>query len=147
MCPDSIPKTGTRSRTRMAQRGFSIVSAIFLLVIMAALGAFMLTFSNVQQTTSAQDLQGSRAYQAARTGIEWGLYKVLTPASPPGVATCTTASLGPLAGTLAVFTVNVLCTVSTYTEGSTTVSIYQITSTATSGAQSIERQLQVTAGR
>lgn len=48
-----------------------MVSAIFLLVVLAALGAFMVTFSNTQQLTSAQDVQGSRAYWAARAGLEW----------------------------------------------------------------------------
>ena len=58
-------------------RGFSIVSAIFLLVVLSLLGSLMLTFSTVQHITGAQDVQGSRAYQAARAGIEWGLYQLL----------------------------------------------------------------------
>ncbi|MCM8580609.1 MAG: hypothetical protein NFV56_14210, partial [Candidatus Accumulibacter sp.] len=63
-----------RRRTRstvIAQGGFALVSAIFLLVVLAALGAFMLTFSNTQQLTSAQDVQGSRAYWAAKGGVQW----------------------------------------------------------------------------
>ncbi|HEY6280567.1 MAG TPA: hypothetical protein VIW72_02070 [Burkholderiales bacterium] len=59
------------------QSGFLLVTAIFLLVILAALGAFILTISGTQQTGSALDVQGSRAYQAARAGIEWGSYQVL----------------------------------------------------------------------
>jgi len=58
------------------QNGFSIIAAIFILVVLAALGAFMVTISTTQQVGSALDIQGSRAYQAARSGIEWGLYKV-----------------------------------------------------------------------
>ena len=56
-----------------AQRGFAAIAAIFLVVVLAALGGFMLTFSNTQQLTSAQDVQGSRAYWAARAGLEWGI--------------------------------------------------------------------------
>jgi MSHA biogenesis protein MshP len=66
-----------------APRGFAIVTAIFLLVILAALGVGMLVFSKAQQTTSAYDVQGSRAYQAARAGIEWALYRRLNPFNNP----------------------------------------------------------------
>jgi len=52
------------------QSGFLLVTAIFLLVVLAALGAFILTISGTQQTSSALDVQGARAYQAARAGIE-----------------------------------------------------------------------------
>ena len=67
MCPESVKR----------HSGFSLVTAIFLLVILASLGAFIVTISGVQQTSSALDMQGSRAYQAARAGIEWGTYQVL----------------------------------------------------------------------
>jgi len=77
MCLDRItpclrrpPQRALRAVVR--QRGFSVIAAIFLLVVLAALGAFMLTFSTVQQTTGTQDLQGARGYQAARSGVEWG---------------------------------------------------------------------------
>ena len=66
-----------------AAKGFAIVTAIFLLVILAALGVGMLVFSKAQQTTSAYDVQGSRAYQAARAGIEWALYQRLNPTANP----------------------------------------------------------------
>jgi Tfp pilus assembly protein PilX len=59
------------------QSGFLLVSAIFLLVILAALGAFILTISGTQQTSSALDVQGARAYQAARAGIDWASYQLL----------------------------------------------------------------------
>lgn len=57
-------------------RGFAIVSAIFILVVLAALGAFIVNISTSQQIGSALDVQGVRAYQAAHAGIEWGLYRV-----------------------------------------------------------------------
>ena len=53
-------------------RGFAAISAVFLLVVLAGLGAYMLSMSNVQQLSSAQDVQGTRAYWAARAGLEWG---------------------------------------------------------------------------
>jgi len=59
------------------QSGFLLVTAIFLLVVLAALGAFILTISGTQQTSSALDVQGARAYQAARAGIDWASYQLL----------------------------------------------------------------------
>ena len=43
-----------------AQRGFAIVSAIFLLVALAALGGFIATVSTTQHIGSAQDFQGTQ---------------------------------------------------------------------------------------
>ena len=68
------------------QRGFSLPTAIFLLVVLAGLGAVMATFFTVQQQSSALDILGERAYQASRAGIEWGAFQVL-PASQDTFAT------------------------------------------------------------
>lgn len=109
------------------QAGFSLVSAIFLLVVLSALGAFMVSFSGVQHTSAARDILGARAYQAARSGIEWGAYQVLTPAYPAACPAIT--NLTGLAGTLAPFTVTVQCTRSLVTEGDTldNVAVYLLT--------------------
>jgi len=141
MCPDR-----NRSITHATQRGFAIVAAIFLVVVLAALGAFMLTFSSVQHITSAQDVQGTRAYQAARTGIEWGAYQALRNSSCP-LSTTLTAG-----GTQAGFSIVVQCnSFPSTTEGGNAVNMYQIISTASQGtvgsATYVERQLQATIGR
>ncbi len=147
MCPERTKPIAIRNAGRSAQRGFAIVAAIFLLVVLSALGAFMLTFSSVQHITSAQDVQGTRAYQAARTGIEWGAYQVLINSSCP-LSTSLTAG-----GTQAGFSITVQCNSfsSPYTEGGGTVSMYQITSTASQGtlgsATYVERQLTATIGK
>lgn len=138
-----------------AQRGFSIVSAIFLLVVLASLGAFMLTFSTVQHSTATQDMEGARAYQAARAGIEWGLYQVFqVPPSPAPAPDCPGASttLPALGGALAGFTVAVACTKTDHVEAGTAIRVYQLTSTASNGAaiaspRRIERELRVTVSR
>ena len=123
--------------------GFSLITAIFLLVILASLGAFIVTVAGVQQTSSALDVQGSRAYHAARSGIDWGTYQVLINSS------CTpTTTLTGMGGTLSGFTTTVVCSSSTQVEGGVTVQVYQITSTATQGTAGtidrVERQLQAT---
>ncbi len=111
------------------QSGFAAIAAIFLIVALAALGGYMVSFSNTQQITSAQDVQGLRAYWAARAGLEWAA----TAHSPPATAGCSAAST-----VLAIegFTVTVVCTMATYTDLGFTAGvnprIFQFTSTARS---------------
>ncbi len=147
MCPNSH----TTIHYRGNPRGFAIVSAIFLLVVLTTLGAFMVTFSTAQHATSTQDVLGTRAAQAARAGIEWGNYKVLTPVAAPAAAACTINPL-TLAGNLAGFTVTVACTTSgPFMENGNSITIYNITSTASMGTPGsstyVERQFQATIGR
>jgi MSHA biogenesis protein MshP len=111
------------------QRGFAAIAAIFLIVALAALGSYMVSFSNSQQLTSAQDVQGSRAYWAARAGLEWGIGKVSAVASPSAIdsATCTTAS--PIV--IDSFSVTVTCaTPVAYLEAGNPKYIVQISSIA-----------------
>lgn len=111
------------------QAGFSIVTAVFLLVVLAGLGAAILNISRVQHSTSAMDVQGARAYQAARAGVEWGLFQRLRVGGAycdPGPATSSFAL--PAGTTLSQFTVTVVCT---RTPGSVAeLDRYQIIATA-----------------
>lgn len=106
-------------------RGFTMVSAIFILVVLAALGAFMVSISTNQQTGSLLDVQGVRAYQAARAGLEWGLYRQLQAASCVGAT-----SFSPTASTLSGFTVTVACTATADPGGFGGPTGYTITATA-----------------
>ena len=63
----------TTRREQARQGGFAIVSAIFIVVALAALGAFVAVVATTQHVGSALDLNASRAYYAARAGIEWGI--------------------------------------------------------------------------
>ncbi|MGZ5779931.1 MAG: agglutinin biogenesis protein MshP [Burkholderiaceae bacterium] len=102
------------------------MTAIFLLVILASLGAAIVYISGVQQISSGLDIQGARAYQAARAGIEWGLYQQIKAGScvdAPG-----TSFTLPAGTTLSTFTVTVICHA---TPGAVaTLNRWQITSTA-----------------
>lgn len=60
-----------------AARGFAIVAAIVILVILAGLAGFVVSLTTSQNLSMAQDVQSARAYQAARAGIEWGIAKWL----------------------------------------------------------------------
>ncbi len=89
--------------------GFSLVSAIFLLVVLAALGIAMVTISTVQHQSSALDVQGTRAYQAARAGMEWGVYQKLQVPAYCG-ATVNNNIVLPAGTSLSGFTLTVVCT-------------------------------------
>jgi MSHA biogenesis protein MshP len=115
-----------------AQQGFAAIAAIFLLVVLAALGAFMLTFSNTEQLTSAQDVQGTRAYWAARAGLEWGIGSIT--AQPSASADCQAPSTNLPGGTIAGFNIVVACVRQTYTEAGANIHIFQFTSVAKSAA-------------
>ena len=127
-----------------SSKGFSLVSAIFLLVVIAALGTFAMTLSTTQHQSAALDVLGARAYQAARAGIEWGAYQVLQNAG----ACAATTTLPAMPGTLSGFTVTVTCATTPYTEAGLPVNLYQLTSTATQGTSPlpdyVERQMTVT---
>ena len=111
------------------QRGFAAIAAIFIVLLLAALGAFMVGFSNTQQLNSAQDLQGSRAYWAARGALEWGIATVTATASLGLCVTLMASPPTPLDG----FEVAVNCDRKTYTEGNITVNVMRLTATASKG--------------
>jgi len=135
------------NRMPRTESGFVLPTAIFLLVVLAALATYMVSLSRTSHISSALDIQGTRAYLAARAGIEWGAWKVIDPQNlQPNPAPCPASSTLTLTGTLAAFQVNVICSRTLETDGADTVAIYLITSTATSGAPNtvdyVERQIQ-----
>lgn len=129
------------THTYKHQRGFSIIAAIFLLVVLAALGAFMVTFSNTQHLTSAQDIQGSRAYWAARAGTSWAIGNV---SAAPNAC-----PMPPTPFNVDGFALVVSCVMTPYDEGGIIKRVFNITSTATAGGAvgnigRVERSLSVT---
>lgn len=89
-------------RRMRRSRGVSIVTAIFLLVVLSGLGVAIVTFNTAQQQAAAVDLVGTRAYEAARAGIEYGLYQQQIG------KTCASANFAA-PGTLAPMMVSVTC--------------------------------------
>jgi len=118
---------------RQRQRGFLVIAAVFLLVVLAGLVAYLTTVSTTSQAASAADFNSARAYQAARAGIDWGAYQVLR---VPAFATACDAA--PQTNTLALgsFKATVTCTASAaITEGaSITVRAYRIVSNGCNAA-------------
>lgn len=144
---------GRERRRPSAESGFVLPSAIFLVVILAALGGYMVTLARTSHMSGALDIQGARAYQAARAGIEWVAWQVVDPQNlQPTPTPCPAATTVTFPGTtLAAFTVNVTCTRMLVMDGATQVAVYQVTSTATSGlwgsVDYVERQIQGSFGK
>jgi MSHA biogenesis protein MshP len=136
------------------QLGVSLITAIFLIVVLASLGAMMSAFFAAQQQSSALDVLGSRAYQASRAGIEWGSYQVLQNTAAGFALACRggplNANIPQLGGTLAGFNVNVGCTYASVLENGVTVGIYRLVSLASStgmvagNPDYVERQISAT---
>mgnify|MGYP001562806925 CR=1 FL=1 len=120
------------------QRGFLVIAAVFLLVVLAGLVAYLMTVSTTSQAASAADFNSARAYQAARAGAEWGAFEILR--DPVGGTFKSTCETGPaftatfnltFGSTLASFTATVTCTTgASLTEGASTVRAYRIVSNA-----------------
>ena len=144
-----------RLRERGA-RGFVLVLAVFMLVTLASIGAYLLTVSTLQVQTAAQDELGVRAYQSARAGIDWGAYQILRAPAQAFATACAAGSTSQtiaLAGGLTGFSVTVSCQAgAAQTEGAASYRAYAITATGCNqaacpgapGATYVERQLKIT---
>jgi len=130
-------------------KGFMLPVAIFLLVTLAALVGYSMRLSLLAQMGTIQDVQGANAYLAARAGVEWAAYQVLSP-DTTSMKSCIAS---PTTLTINNFTVLVTCNRSVLQDKGTTqdIGIYSITSTASVGAvgaqDRIERQIAVTLSR
>lgn len=138
---------------RKAQSGFSIVAAIFILVVLAALAAALLTVASLQHSGAGLDVQGVRAYQAARTGVEWGLFAILDADISAGLPDCTaaTGSVTP-GGSLGAFNVAVGCNAAPQTtELARSVRVYSLTAVASFGTPNqpnyVSREVTATVSR
>lgn len=150
-------------RNRPRQHGFLIIAAVFLLVVLAGLVAYLMSVSTTSQAASAADLNSARAYQAARTGVEWAVYQILRdPAGGTFRSACTPGTVTrnqDYGGQLAGFTTTVTCTgVGPLTEGgSAALYVYKIVAnacnepsggvcrnTTTVSSTYVERELSVT---
>ncbi len=107
-------------------RGFGLVPALFLIIVLAALAAVGVRVAGGQQQTVTLALQGARALSAARAGIDWGAYRALH-------GTCANGTLTLNEGALLGFTVTVTCTATTYNEGGSTLNSYVVDATAVAG--------------
>jgi MSHA biogenesis protein MshP len=117
----------TRRSCQGQQAGFSLVSAVFLLVVLAGLGAYAVRLNTLQQQTVTAGLRAAQAFEAARTGAAWSAYRALN------TGFCGADTLNLTEGATAGFRVAVQCTETTHTEGTATVRIFVLTVRAEAG--------------
>lgn len=104
--------------------GFALPTAIFLLVVLGSLAAWLTRLTESTLAQDALELEGERAYLAAQAGLEAGLYAV------SHAGTCSQTVNFAVDSHLSRFPATVTCTVTTADEGGTTVTLVQITSVA-----------------
>jgi MSHA biogenesis protein MshP len=136
----------------MKQRGFSLIMAIFLVVVLGGIAVFIGRVSTMQHQSSALDEEGAMAYQAARAGIEWGVYQAINEAGSGCAASASFTLAVPTTPANTVdYSVEVACSQSpSATEGATPIDVYQITATARNGAGgnfAVERMLSATVSK
>ncbi|MCK5666153.1 MAG: hypothetical protein KAI17_21835 [Thiotrichaceae bacterium] len=110
------------------QQGFSLVTALFILVVLASLGLYMVTISGAQHQSVNYTLLSARAYQAARSGIEWGIYQTINNGDCSGFPRTIDFSDNGLNG----FQTKISCSLGSYQEKGDHFNIYHLSAVSQS---------------
>ena len=109
-----------------------MMSMLFILVALAALGVALASLSQRQQMGSAGELAAAQAYQAAFAGLELGSQQILRAAGQPACPFATRTFALP--DQLADFTVTMTCTRTpgsgTVTDDGVALALYTLVATA-----------------
>ena len=127
---------------KTGQQGFTLITAIFVLLILALLGSYMVRLGGTQRTTTLFAIQGARAYQAARAGVEWAKAKIVSDGNCSAVNGASLTFPG-----LDGFAVTLTCSSQSFIE-SINVDVYTVSSTCKYGTYSnpdyVFRKLEIT---
>jgi len=109
------------------QTGFSLVSAVFIVVILGLIGGYIVSISALTGQSMNLSSLGVKAYYAAKSGLEWGIYQVapsggVAPFNCPASPTTLTFTQNGLSGLSAVVT----CSSNSFTEYGITYKVFQI---------------------
>lgn len=117
---------------RAGMRGFGVIAALVVLVMLAALAAAVVRVGSGQQMSAAQGLESSRATWAAASGVDWGAYQALRGSWTNCSGASQTLDLSAESGVW----VTVRCSSTPYNEGESSVNtpqavrVYTLTATA-----------------
>jgi MSHA biogenesis protein MshP len=110
-------------------RGFALVPALFLVVVLGALALIAIRVGTGQQQAVTLNLLQTRALAAARAGIEWGSYRALKSSS-----CVASTSLSLTEASLNGFSVIVTCSATAFANGAAILpNSYVINAAATFG--------------
>ena len=59
------------------QKGVSIVTAIFLIVVLSLMGLGMVSILTTSKQSISQEYTSAKAYMAGRTCLQWGMYQAI----------------------------------------------------------------------
>lgn len=148
-------------RTARRARGFAMVAAVFVLVILGVMVGSVARLSERSSHAIVLETRQARALQAARAGLQWAAWKVRDPqgTGTPGFTALPPCFTSPTAltlpGGLAEFTVTVTCVRSPATtdpqpyllEDQRRLALYTLVATATVGAadtpERVERRVEM----
>jgi MSHA biogenesis protein MshP len=112
------------------QAGFSLVMAVFILVVLGLLGGYMVKLSGVQHATSSYAIQGVRAYQSAKTGVSWAVARISAGGDCSDVVSASPMSFADING----FLVTLTCSSQAFSEGINNLIVYKLSALSEFGA-------------
>lgn len=114
----------------LSKKGFSLISAIFLIVIIGLVSGYLISITSLIQASTNLFVVQSKTYFASLSGLEWGARSIiLNPTACPASPTVINFNDTGLRGT----SVSVTCSLNTYNDGSTTLRVFTITGNASYG--------------
>ena len=117
------------------EQGLGAITIIVVLVLLAGMAAAIVRLNSAAQMTATQELLAARAAQAARAGLQWGLYQAFKGPWTACSGDSSTLDLGAENG----MRVTVSCNSTLYNEGESapgtarTVRVYTLDAVACNG--------------
>lgn len=134
--------THVHGNRHSSNAGFALLSALFILVVLAGLGVVAVRLLGVQHHSVSLALQGAKAFAAAQSGIEYGAYRAVA------TGTCAATTFTFAEGGLNGFDVQIDCAASAHGEGAATTTVYAIEAFASAGIYGspdyVSRRIQAT---
>ncbi len=117
-------------------RGFTLVAAVFLVAVLAALAVTLASLVATSRQVSTLSIMGARAWEAASSGVEWAVYQALNAPATLNCGNPAGVSFTLSGGVLDGFRISVVCNeTSGITEGAVgPYSVYSLTVTASRGS-------------
>ena len=119
---------------RRGQQGFSLITAVFLVVVVALIAGFMANIGSSQQAATNFALLGARASYAAESGMEWATRQVVSNNACFTNGTSFTLAEGALSG----YALNLSCAESLVTEGASSYKVFTLGAKASYGLEGSE---------
>lgn len=70
-------RTFTTLHSLTKQSGVSVVTAIFLVVVLALMGAGMVSLLTTSQQSTSQEYTSAKTYMAGRSCLQWAMYQAI----------------------------------------------------------------------